>query len=142
MAIPNDDFEESSLETSALHSQKTSISLDDGDLDPFRSASPSCSSSRHSNASFSFNGGHLSFTPAEGLSGRAHLENLKCLTYWSGVGLIVGAQIGAAIFSSPSLVNRNAGSVGMSLIVWLIAGCLSWAGACMSLARNCQFDVV
>jgi amino acid transporter len=67
---------------------------------------------------------------AEDLSRRPHVRKLQNVTYWSGVSLIVGNQIGAGIFSSPSLVNRNAGSVGMSLIVWIVAGCFAWAGAC------------
>ena len=65
-------------------------------------------------------------------SRHARLEKLKTVTYWSGLSLVVGLQIGSGIFSSPALVNRNAGSVGMSLIVWIIAGCLAWTGACIS----------
>jgi len=69
---------------------------------------------------------------AEDPAGNARLEKLKTVTYWSGLSLVVGLQIGSGIFSSPALVNRNAGSVGMSLIVWIIAGCLAWTGACTS----------
>ena len=63
-------------------------------------------------------------------SGHARLEKLKTVTYWSGLSLVVGLQIGSGIFSSPALVNRNAGSIGMSLIVWIhcwlssLDGCL------------------
>jgi hypothetical protein len=61
------------------------------------------------------------------------LQALKSVTYWSGVSLIVGNQIGAGIFGSPALVNGNVGSVGMSLVVWIAAGVLTWTGACTSL---------
>ena len=69
-------------------------------------------------------------TSAEDPSGHAYLEKIKTVTYLSGLSLVVGLQIGSGIFSSPALVNRNAGSVGMSLIVWVLAGCLAWTGAC------------
>jgi len=61
------------------------------------------------------------------------LENVKVVTYWSGVFLVVGQQIGSGIFSTPALVNSGAGSVGMSLILWIIAGCMAWSGACIFL---------
>jgi len=51
------------------------------------------------------------------------------VTYWSGVSLVVGNQIGGGFFGSPAIVNGNAGSMGMSLTVWFIAGCLAWTGA-------------
>ncbi|KAG8786809.1 hypothetical protein FRC15_010628 [Serendipita sp. 397] len=46
-----------------------------------------------------------------------------------GVALVVGNQIGSGIFSSPGLVAADAGSVGASLIVWLLSGVLAWTGA-------------
>jgi len=62
------------------------------------------------------------------------------LTYWSGVCLVVGNQIGAGIFGSPAAVNGSVGSLGMSLAVWTIAGCLAWTGAgSLSLHRS-KFD--
>lgn len=57
------------------------------------------------------------------------LEKQKTLTFLNGVSLVVGLIIGSGIFSSPSHVNRNAGSPGASLIVWLVAGLLAWTGA-------------
>lgn len=32
-------------------------------------------------------------------------------------------------FSSPTQVDINAGSVGASLVVWIVAGLLAWTGA-------------
>jgi hypothetical protein len=60
----------------------------------------------------------------------SRLEDIKVVTWWSGVCLVVSQQIGSGIFSTPALVNNAAGSVGMSLIVWIIAGCIAWSGAC------------
>lgn len=57
------------------------------------------------------------------------LEKQKTLTYLNGLSLMIGLQIGSGIFSSPSQVNNYVPSPGMSLIVWTIAGLLSWTGA-------------
>lgn len=46
----------------------------------------------------------------------------------SGIALIVGLTIGSGIFASSGVVARETGSVGSSLVVWVFAGCLSWAG--------------
>jgi len=64
------------------------------------------------------------------------LEQRKVVTYWSGVFLVVGQQIGSGIFSTPALVNSGAGSVGMSLILWIIAGFMAWSGACILHSYN------
>ncbi|KAI9509624.1 L-methionine transporter [Russula earlei] len=47
----------------------------------------------------------------------------------NGVALVVGLQIGSGIFSSPGVVVANTGSVGASLVVWLLSGLLAWTGA-------------
>ena len=57
------------------------------------------------------------------------LERQKSLTFLNGLSLVVGLIIGSGIFSSPSSVNRNAGSPGAALIIWLVAGLLAWTGA-------------
>lgn len=66
--------------------------------------------------------------PSNALNGGS-LEKNKSLTYLNGLSLIVGLIIGSGIFSSPSQVNRNAGSPGASLLVWVVAGVLAWTGA-------------
>ncbi|KAF1363986.1 amino acid transporter [Lizonia empirigonia] len=59
----------------------------------------------------------------------AALEKNKSLTFLNGMSLVIGLIIGSGIFSSPSQVNKNAGSPGASLLVWLVAGVLAWTGA-------------
>ncbi|KAF2262912.1 hypothetical protein CC78DRAFT_534444 [Lojkania enalia] len=66
--------------------------------------------------------------PSNALNGGS-LEKNKSITYLNGLSLVVGLIIGSGIFSSPSQVNRNAGSPGASLLVWVVAGILAWTGA-------------
>lgn len=66
--------------------------------------------------------------PSNALNGGS-LEKNKSLTYLNGLSLVIGLIIGSGIFSSPSQVNKNAGSPGASLLVWLVAGILAWTGA-------------
>ncbi|XP_068508037.1 cystine/glutamate transporter isoform X2 [Syngnathus scovelli] len=53
----------------------------------------------------------------------------KKVTLLSGISVIVGTIIGAGIFISPKGILKYSGSVGMSLIVWVICGVLSLFGA-------------
>ncbi|CCU82854.1 large neutral amino acids transporter [Blumeria hordei DH14] len=57
------------------------------------------------------------------------LEKHKNLTYLNGLSLIVGCVIGSGVFSSPSQIIINSGSIGASLVLWLVAGLLAWTGA-------------
>ncbi|UPX18358.1 uncharacterized protein EKO05_0008660 [Ascochyta rabiei] len=66
--------------------------------------------------------------PAAALNPAA-LEKNKSLTYLNGLSLVIGLIIGSGIFSSPSQVNKNAGSPGASLVIWALAGVLAWTGA-------------
>ncbi|KAK0622616.1 amino acid/polyamine transporter I, partial [Immersiella caudata] len=56
-------------------------------------------------------------------------RKLATLSFWDGVALVLGIQIGSGIFVSPALVARNTGSEAPALLVWTIAGLLAWACA-------------
>lgn len=60
-------------------------------------------------------------------SGVVRLE--RNLGLFSAITIIVGNIIGSGIFLTPSNVLENAGSVGMSLVVWIGAGVFSVIGA-------------
>ena len=49
----------------------------------------------------------------------------RTLTLLDGLTMIVGVMIGSGIFISPASVLVNSGSVGFSLIVWVIGGVIA-----------------
>uniref|UniRef100_A0A0N4ZBP1 Large neutral amino acids transporter small subunit 1 n=1 Tax=Parastrongyloides trichosuri TaxID=131310 RepID=A0A0N4ZBP1_PARTI len=65
--------------------------------------------------------------PEEGKEEQKGLE--KSLTLFNGVSMIVGCIIGSGIFVSPTGVQEKAGSVGVSLLIWLICGVFAGIGS-------------
>jgi len=65
--------------------------------------------------------------PLQGGSGKVKLK--KELGLLEGNAIILGIIIGSGIFVSPKGVLETTGSVGMSLVVWVVCGLLSMIGA-------------
>ncbi|KAJ5096763.1 amino acid/polyamine transporter I [Penicillium angulare] len=54
------------------------------------------------------------------------------------ISLIVNKIVGAGIFSTPATIFKLSGSVGMALMVWVIAGIISTCGALVMLELGCK----
>lgn len=70
--------------------------------------------------------------PLTGAGGEAPPEKVKMkkeLGLLEGVAIILGIIIGSGIFVSPKGVLATTGSVGLSLVVWVVCGLLSMIGA-------------
>lgn len=63
------------------------------------------------------------------VSDGSHEDPRGSLTYFNGLALVVGLQIGSGIFSAPSQVSNHVPSPGAAVLVWLVAGVLVWTGA-------------
>lgn len=51
------------------------------------------------------------------------------LGLWSAVAVLVGTTIGSGIFKTPSVVAQDVGSAGPMLLVWVLGGVVTLAGA-------------
>ncbi|KAG5978989.1 hypothetical protein E4U55_005688 [Claviceps digitariae] len=60
------------------------------------------------------------------------------LGVWSTTSLIIGRIVGTGIFSTPSSIVNELGSVGASLLVWTLGLLLAIAGLCVWLELACM----
>ncbi|KAJ2701127.1 hypothetical protein FB645_004748 [Coemansia sp. IMI 203386] len=65
-------------------------------------------------------------SPANNVLADEPLE--RRLGLWSGMAIVMGSIIGSGIFSTPSLILGSVGSVGMSIVVWVIGAVVSLCG--------------
>lgn len=63
----------------------------------------------------------------EGDDGKVKLE--RSVGLFSGIGLTMGTMIGSGIFATAPGVVQYSGSVGLSLVVWLLCGVIALLGA-------------
>ena len=55
-------------------------------------------------------------------------ENVKQLGVLGAIGLIFNRMVGTGIFATTSTIYVLSGSVGLSLILWLVGSCIAVAG--------------
>lgn len=95
---------------------------------PFRGRSNTVTSF----AGFEFEHALLPLTLSGGEEAEANGQNQgdeRHVGLWHAIGLVVGMQVGSGIFSSPGVIVASVGSVGASLLVWVVSGLLAWTGA-------------
>ena len=66
---------------------------------------------------------------SDGEAGAEKTKLRRELTLVDGASIIIGIIVGSGIFVSPKGVLQYSGSVGLSCIIWLLSGLLSFIGA-------------
>lgn len=62
----------------------------------------------------------------------------KSLTWTSAYILVVSRVIGSGIFATPGSIVKSAGSIGLTLVVWLIGTILAACGMAISMEYGCM----
>jgi amino acid permease len=52
--------------------------------------------------------------------------------------LIISRVIGSGIFATPGAITKSVGSVGLSLVLWIVGGLIAWFGLQISLEYGCM----
>jgi amino acid permease len=66
-------------------------------------------------------------------------SNLERRIGWSSAYiLIISRVIGSGIFATPGLIFRSVGSIGLSLLLWIIGAFVAWLGLAVALEYGCM----
>ncbi|KAI0986589.1 hypothetical protein GJ496_007622 [Pomphorhynchus laevis] len=68
--------------------------------------------------------------------GRVKLK--RNIGVWTGMSIVVGSMIGSGIFVSTKGVLLGAGSIGLSLIIWLVCGIVAILGSLVYVELGCM----
>ncbi|KAL2259718.1 hypothetical protein VTK26DRAFT_6509 [Humicola hyalothermophila] len=60
------------------------------------------------------------------------------LGWGSAYILIISRVIGSGIFATPGAIASSAGSIGLSLLLWVVGALISWCGLAVSLEYGCM----
>ena len=52
--------------------------------------------------------------------------------------LIISRVIGSGIFATPGAIVRSVGSIGITLVLWIVGALFSWFGLAISLEYGCM----
>lgn len=59
----------------------------------------------------------------------ARTQGSGSLTFFNGLALVLGLQIGSGIFSAPSQVSNRVPCPGAAVLIWFVSGIMVWTGA-------------
>lgn len=62
----------------------------------------------------------------------------KTLTWSSAYILVVSRVIGSGVFATPGSIVKSVGSIGLTLVVWLIGTALAACGLAVSMEYGCM----
>lgn len=66
------------------------------------------------------------------------VANGKTLSWTSAYILVVSRVIGSGIFATPGSIVKSAGSIGLTLLVWLVGTILAACGLAVSMEFGCM----
>lgn len=114
------------------------------ELQPLRAASPGSSSKdslekspRHSEESvgvgrvISDRNVENDVLPEDAVLGRN-------IGWWSAYIIIMSSVIGSGIFATPGTIVNSVGSIGLTLVLWVVGALVTWCGLAVSLEYGCM----